>query len=319
MTDTADSPSALPARPVADLKRLSLGFTRTLAAASIARLAAAALAAAPPKTVYFPSADGSTELVGYLFEPEGGGRHPAIAMLHGRGGPYSSQVHDGCTLVARGHDSPCNASTLSKRHTIWGEYWAAHGYLALHVDSFGPRGRAHGYGRGTHDDPDREAVNERTVRPLDAEGALAYLAQRSDVEPGRTMLQGWSNGASTALNLLYRQAEAPPGAAGSARFRAALVFYPGCGPKALPTQKRWRTDVPTWVFLGSDDEEVSPQVCREVLGRTSPPAGPVDIAWYEGATHDFDDPGTARQAVAGNRAARRNAMGRAAALLDGVR
>ena len=63
--------------------------------------------------------------------------------------------------------------------------------------------------------------DERTVQPLDAEGALAWLRDRNDVAPGRIFLQGWSNGGSTALNTMIRQ-----GAKGG--FRAALAFYPGC-------------------------------------------------------------------------------------------
>ena len=269
-------------------------------------------ATAAPQTVHFPSADGTTELVGYLFEPAGAGPHPAIVLLHGRGGPYSANVSSGCTSVAPGQASPCNAATLSKRHAMWGDYWAAHGYVALLVDSFGPRGRAHGYGRFTHDDPDRDAVNELTVRPLDAEGALAWLAARTDVTPARVMLQGWSNGASTALNTMQRQAA---GGSKALRFRAALVFYPGCGPKALLSQHP-AFDAPLWAFLGSDDEEVSPETCAKVLARAS--GGPVAVTTYPGATHDFDDPGKARQVVAGNRAAKDDAMTRAAALLDAV-
>ena len=276
--------------------------------------AAAVAHAALPQPTHFPSADGRTELVGYVFEPSGAGPHPAIVLLHGRGGPYSANVNADCTLVAPGHDSPCNAGTLSRRHEMWGEYWAAHGYVALLVDSFGPRGRAHGYGRFTHDDPDREAVNERSVRPLDAEGALAWLAARADVAPGRVMLQGWSNGASTTLNTMQRQA-AGASANKALRFRAALVFYPGCGPKALLSQ-RPAFDAPLWVFLGSDDEEVSPVVCADVLRHAG--GGPVDVTTYAGATHDFDDPGKARQAVSGNRAAKADAMARASTLLDAL-
>jgi len=277
--------------------------------------AAAAAAAAPaPRTEHFPSADGRTELVGYLFEPASPGPHPAIVLLHGRAGPYSSNVNRGCTLVAPGGDSPCSAATLSKRHRAWGEYWAAHGVVALLVDSFGPRGRAHGYGRFTHGDPEREAVDERTVRPLDAEGALAWLAARRDVRPDRVMLQGWSNGASTALNTMMRQADGSA-ADRSRRFRAALVFYPGWGPRAL-LSRRVAVDAPVWVFLGSADEEVSPTVCAEVLAHAG--AAAVSVTTYPGATHDFDDPGPERQSVAANRAARADAMARAAGLLDGV-
>ena len=273
-----------------------------------------AAAPATPQTVHFIVADGRTELVAYLFEPGGTGRHPAVVMLHGRSGPYSANVNAGCTQIAPGQESPCNATTLSRRHAMWGAYWAQHGYAALLVDSFGPRGRAHGYGRHTHDDADRVAVNERTVRPLDAEAALAWLAARPDVRADRVMLQGWSNGASTALNAMYRQAQ-NPAPAGAPRFRAALVLYPGCGPRALISQ-RYAADANVWAFLGSDDEEVSPTTCASVLGQAR--AGPVDVTLYPGATHDFDDPGSARQAVAANRAAKDDAMARAAALFDAL-
>jgi carboxymethylenebutenolidase len=287
----------------------------TRAAALVLALGVATtVVGATPRTEHFPSADGRTELVGYLFVPDGPGPHPAIVLLHGRGGPYSANVDAGCTLVAPDHASPCNATTLSRRHEMWGEYWAAHGHVALLVDSFGPRGRAHGYGRFTHDDPDRDAVNERTVRPLDAEGALAWLAARPDVRADRVMLQGWSNGASTALNVMTRQA-AGDAADKPHRFRAALVFYPGCGPKAL-LSRDVRVDAPVWVFLGAADEEVSPTVCAEVLARAS--GGPVSVTTYPGATHDFDDPGKARQSDAANRDAKADAMARAAALLAGV-
>src|SRR5215475_6473116 len=186
----------------------------------------ASAAFAEPETVYFKSADGETEIVAYLFKPKPAGAHGAVVMLHGRAGPYSSNVNADCTLVARYVPSPCNAATLSKRHVMWGEYWAARGYLALLPDSFGPRGKAHGFGRGTHDDPERDDVNERTVRPLDAEAALGFLHARKDVVPQRIFLQGWSNGGSTALNVMIRQGA-------GAGFRGALVFYPGCGKAAL--------------------------------------------------------------------------------------
>jgi dienelactone hydrolase len=116
-------------------------------------------ARAAPETVFFPSADGTTEIVAYLFRPSGAAPHPAIVMLHGRGGPYSANDNASCTRVARGVSSPCNASTLSKRHMMWGEFWAARGVLAILPDSFGPRGKAHGFPRFTHDDPDRDSVN----------------------------------------------------------------------------------------------------------------------------------------------------------------
>jgi dienelactone hydrolase len=265
-------------------------------------------ARAEPATVYFASADGRTQLVGYLFAPPTEGPHPAVVMLHGRGGPYSSNISKGCTLVAKDDSSPCNASSLSKRHVAWGTYWANHGYLALLPDSFGPRNKGHGFERFTHDDPDRDDVNERTVRPLDAEGALRYLQSRDDVVPGQIYLQGWSNGASTALNVMYRQISLRAGG-----FRAAMALYPGCGSRAL-ISKDYKVGSPVTVFLASEDEEVSPAVCHQVLDAAKTNGSPVNVVDYPGATHDFDWPGKRRQSVEANRTAREDVLRRASEL-----
>jgi dienelactone hydrolase len=284
-------------------------FGRLPFALTLALLATSAAIAAP-ETVFFKSADGATELVAYLFKPSGAAPHPAIVLLHGRGGPYSANDNATCTFVARGVASPCNASTLSKRHMMWGEFWAARGVLAILPDSFGPRGKAHGFGRFTHDDPDRDSVNELTVRPLDAEGALFYLAARGDVDGAHIFLQGWSNGGSTVLNTLIRQ-----GAKSS--FRAALAFYPGCSREAL-LEETVRTAAPLAMFLGSSDEEVSPVICQHVAERSLAAGTRLDLTVYPGATHDFDDPGEKRQEVPGNQAAKAESMAKAAAFIAGL-
>jgi carboxymethylenebutenolidase len=291
---------------------LQTGWTRLLRQLAVSLLAAllpVAVAFAAPQTVYFPSADGRTVLTGYLFQPSAPGPRPAIVMLHGRGGPYSSNDNADCTFVGTGITSPCNAGTLSKRHMMWGEYWSAHGYLAILPDSFGPRGKAHGFGRFTHGDPDRADVNETETRPLDAEGALAYLRSRDDVLPGQIYLQGWSNGGSTALNVIVRQ-ENKPG------YRGALVFYPGCGQSAL-LASTIVTNVPIAMFLGADDEEVSPEICQHVADRSRQAGSPIDVTVYPGATHDFDEPSSRRQATPGNQTAMDDALAKAAARLDG--
>ena len=271
-------------------------------------LLAAAPVRAEPETVYFKSADGQTELAGYLFKSKASGPSPAIVLLHGRAGPYSANFNKDCTTVSRGLTSPCNAATLSKRHMMWGEFWAARGVTALLPDSFGPRGKARGFGRFTHGDSDRDDVNEKTVRPLDAEGALTYLRGRPDVAANRIFVQGWSNGGSTALNVMIRQGD-------RAGFRAALVFYPGCGRAAL-LEDTVETAAPLSMFLGAEDEEVSPEICQHVAERSLKAGTDIAVMLYRGATHDFDDPGERRQAVPDNKAARADALARAAAVID---
>ncbi len=65
-----------------------------------------------PATVQFPSADGTTTLTGFVYMPKDkrAERAPAVVMMHGRAGPYSTNVKNG---------GPYNASTLSKRHKMW--------------------------------------------------------------------------------------------------------------------------------------------------------------------------------------------------------
>jgi dienelactone hydrolase len=260
---------------------------------------------------------GTAELVGYVYKPQGRGPFPAVVMMHGRAGPYNSNISGSCTFVQRGVRSDCNVDTLSARARMWGKFWAEQGVLAIHVDSFGPRGRAHGYGRNTHGDADRDAVNELTVRPWDAEDALAYLYLRGDVKTNQIALQGWSNGASTALNLvdLYKTRRTR-----MQGFQQALVFYPGCGPKALRSNKGYQAGVPTTVFLAGRDEEVNPEICRKALTGARADLGngtrTVEIINYEDATHDFDDPGKSRQSVPANVEAKTDAMARALQIIN---
>ncbi len=148
-------------------------------------------------------------------------------------------------------------------------------------------GDVSGFGRFSHGDSDRDDVNEKTMRPLDAEGALEYLRRRDDIVRDRVFLQGWSNGGSTALNVMIRQGTRADG------FRAALAFYPGCGREALLAPKIM-TSAPITMFLGSDDEEVATTLCQQVAQRSIESAPPVSVAFYPGATHDFDDPGQRR-------------------------
>jgi len=250
-----------------------------------------------PERVTFPSADGRTTLIGYVYASGDTvkERAPAVVMMHGRAGAYSS--------LARGR---YDASTLSQRHQMWGRLWAQQGYTAVLVDGFGPRDYWSGFGRGTYSSrPDD--VNEVTVRPLDAYGALAYLRTRSDVRADRIGLQGWSNGASATLATMAPDAPGIGEHTPAAGFRAALAFYPAC-------DLRHRFDgglkpyAPVRVLQGADDEEVSPRVCQRLVERSRAQAGEIELILYPGATHDFDDPGNKRQSVEANASAKADAV-----------
>ena len=259
-------------------------------------------AAAPPQAVRFPSADGQTDLIGYLFLPAGGGRHPAVVLLHGRSGPYSSLAHGVYT-----------AQTLSKRHLFWGDLWASRGYVALLVDSFGPRGHWQGFPRNSYEERPSE-VSEQTVRPLDAYGGLAYLRSRGDVIADHVGLQGWSNGAMTALVTMSTRAPGINAPSPETGFRAALVFYPGCGMAAI--QGPYAPYAPVQMFVGTADEEVSAERCQTWESRVKSRGSAIDLVAYPGAQHDFDDPGKTKQSHVPNAAATQDAIRRSEAFFD---
>lgn len=242
--------------------------------------------------VSFASLDGKTTLTGYLFTPAGGtpDRRPAVVMMHGRAGPYST--------AAQGR---YDETTLSKRHEAWGEYWAAQGYVALLVDSFGPRGYAQGFPIHSYDNRP-EAVNEVTVRPLDAYGALAYLRTLPGVDPSRIALQGWSNGGSATLATMSDAIFAANRAAVTTGFVGAVSFYPAC-----TLHERFADDyrpyAPVRVFSGDKDEEVSFRRCADLVEASASKGGSISIDILAGATHGFDDPGEKRQKLSANRRA----------------
>ena len=257
-------------------------------------------AEARPERVTFPSADGETELIGYVFKPSQmpAPRVPAVVMMHGRVGAYSSRA-----------GGIYNASTLSKRHRMWGRSWADSGYVAVLVDGFGPRGYPQGFPRFSyrHRPPQ---LNEATVRPLDAYGALAYLRTRADVVPDRIGLQGWSNGGSATLAAMA--VSDVPGIAMPTRdtgFRAAVAFYPGCGLKGH-LENGYRPYAPVRVFHGTRDEEVSPRRCGALVEKARALGGDVEIRFYDEATHGFDDPSAKRRRVPANARAADDAIGR---------
>ncbi len=252
---------------------------------------------AEPETVHFPSEDGKTRLVGYLFRPSGGGRHAALVLLHGRAGPYSS--------LARGR---YDATTLSKRHREWGELWARRGYVALLVDSFGPRGFPRGFGRGSYSERPAE-VSEQTVRPLDAYGGLRYLRSRSDVDPARIGVQGWSNGGMTVLVTMSDKAPGIRNPTPETGFRAALALYPGCRMEAV--RGDYRPYAPLTMLIAGSDEEVDAEACEKFAKKARKGGADVHYHVYPGAEHNFDDPGRKKQAVPANAQATEDAMRRA--------
>jgi dienelactone hydrolase len=289
--------------------------TTIFGAAFAATVGGISLGAAPlppmqplSERVSFPSADGVTTLTGYLFKPEStsAGRVPAVVMMHGRGGVYSS--------LANGDYS---AATISRRHQEWGHLWAKQGYVALMVDGFGPRGYPKGFPRFSYDQRPKE-LDEVNVRPLDAYGALLFLRKRPDVAPDRIVLQGWSNGASAVLAVM--NAGEMPGFGKLTPhngFRAGLAFYPACGLKGQ-FPEGLTPYAPVRIFHGTADGEVSARRCEDLVKLSRKRNADIEIALYPAAAHGFDDPGRKRQSETVNATAKADATAKALAFVADV-
>ena len=274
-----------------------------LAAPQDAAAPASEAATIAPERVVFPGIDDArTELVGYLYAPVGvEGPAPAVVLMHGRAGAYSSLA-----------DGVYDASTLSMRHRFWAQYWAGRGYFAIIVDGFGPRGYPGGFGRGSYSERPDE-VNEVTVRPLDAYAALKYLRTLPGVDDDRIGLMGWSNGGSATLATM---ADDKPGDMRRLGFRAGIAMYPACGLHNRFARTGYNSYAPVRVFMGTDDEEVSHDRCRDLIGTARARGHDVEFVSYRGATHSFDDPGRRRQSVAANARATADVRERLGAFFD---
>jgi dienelactone hydrolase len=195
------------------------------------------------------------ELTGRLYVPDTPGRHPAIILLHG------------CSGLRDARGEP----TVKFKH--WAETLVAQGFVALSVDSFGPRG-------------EKEICTrvDRPIRPgreraQDAKAALHWLSLRQDVDPERIHLIGWSNGGSTVLYAIRGQA-----VAGEPHFRSAVAFYPGCRVLA---REPYRTSVPLLIQIGAADDWTPASYCRTLAQNAH--GRQVEIDVYDGAQHSFDN------------------------------
>jgi carboxymethylenebutenolidase len=272
----------------------------TLAGCVLALLALLAFAApalaqtSQPLTVGFPSADGVTRLVGYLFAPAGRPKlAPAVVLLSGPGGIYSPR--------AKGNYS---AVTLDKTIRGWAELWAGQGYWALVVDSYGPRGLP----GGVAGDAGRDAAS----RPLDAYGALHYLRASPRVRDDRIGLVGWGGGASAvlvAMDRAYLPVVDVPAAHG---FHAALAVDAGCRPPDAAAG--YAPYAPLGISTRPQRGEAAVSLCRKLAAAGKAVGGDIAASNLE-APHDPDRRRSTASDPAADTQERRLAVTQFAALL----
>lgn len=233
--------------------------------AAVLGLAAACAAAAPAmQRVDLPPLPSGVVLRAHWLPAEGTGRLPAVLALHGCGGLYAK------------------GGSLAERYHEMAERLHAAGYAVLMLDSWGSRGLRQIC---------RTRYRERSVdvaqRVQDARAALAWLAAQPQVDAQRIGVLGWSNGATTTLNLLeqrraHPQADEPP-------IAGAAVFYPGCGP--LARRQAVLEAVPLLMQLGALDDWTPPQPCVDWANGLQARGGSgsdITVQVHEGSYHGFD-------------------------------
>lgn len=196
-------------------------------------------------TTVGPAGSGATH---ELHQPTGPGPHPAVVVLHS-----------------------CSGVTSTVRH--WAAMMARWGYIALVLDSFGPRGVSDICGQADQVSPRRRAE--------DAFAAAAYLRSRADVLGERVSAVGFSHGGDTALLAASRSAVERNGAT---PFAAAVAFYPWCPLGGAPIAS------PVLILTGDADDWTPAVRCRQLQSTWRPEFGRVSLHVYPGATHAFDVP-----------------------------
>jgi dienelactone hydrolase len=181
-----------------------------------------------------------------LYEAAGAGPHPAVVLLHG-----------------------CSGITANVRR--WAATLAGWGYVALVLDSFGPRGVQNVCHRA-------DTVSPR-LRAEDAFAAAAYLRGRADVLPERVSMLGFSHGGTTGLVAASRSAVERNGAE---PFFAVIAFYPWCPLGGAPIAS------PVLVLIGDADDWTPADRCKLLHSTWRPEFGASTLQVYPGATHAFD-------------------------------
>jgi len=242
---------------------LATVLRRILPAAALGLATACAVAAPALQRVDLPPLPSGTVLRAHWLPAEGAERRPAVLALHGCGGLYAK------------------GGSLAERYRETAERLHAAGYAVLMPDSFGSRGL-----REICQTRYRERSVDVAQRVQDARAALAWLAAQPQVDARRIGVLGWSNGATTTLNLLEQRRTHPE--PGEPAIAGAAVFYPGCGP--LAKRQAVLEAAPLVMLLGALDDWTPAQPCvdfaRSLQARGG--GGDITVHVYEDSYHGFD-------------------------------
>lgn len=167
------------------------------------------------------------------------------------------------------------------------------GFMAVAVDSHSPRGIDRPRALATVCGG-KELIGQE--RAGDVLAAYEIVRQRSDVDPSKIALAGWSHGAWSVMDFIAmdppnrRPAGLKGGANAPHRVAGAILIYPYCGLGTWSRLIGWRRPVPTLAIIAGADTIVDPETCPRVIAALNKKGAGIDFEVYPTADHAFDDP-----------------------------
>jgi dienelactone hydrolase len=188
---------------------------------------------------------------------EAAGPRPAVIALHGCGGLRAAQ-----------------GGGLAERYREYARLFHAAGWHVALPDSFGGRSLC----AVSNDERDVKIDDRRA----DVLATLAWLQSRSDVDPARIAIVGWSHGATTALSATNAmRTVSAKGVAGVA------AFYPSCSSLV-----KWPFAVssPVLMQVGEKDDWTPAAHCQQLhdVVTKSGATLPFRVVVHADSHHGFD-------------------------------
>lgn len=196
------------------------------------------------------------EIDAYLFLPARTvGRVPAVVVPEGLGG------------------------LIDDREFRYGRFLSEHGYAALIIDSFGPRGAQ------PLSHPRRALAVTESMMLADVFGALAYLGNHPNVDPHRIHTFGFSYGGMISMLAAYENVRSVYMRDSDLAFAGHVSYY-GCSVARVEAPVA--TGAPVLMMVAGLDKNVSMERTNQIADDLRRGGSPVDVVVFDNIYHQWD-------------------------------